>query len=497
MESDRLVAIIGAGPAGLTAAYLLRKKGVPVVVLEADPTYVGGISRTVNFKGFHFDIGGHRFFSKSKEIEDLWSEILPGDDMLERPRSSKIYYRGQFFSYPLKAGEALLKLGIGESILCLLSYARARCFPVRNPQNFQDWVSNQFGERLFRIFFKTYTEKVWGIPCTEISVDWAAQRIKGLSLSSAILAALFPKSANRKDNPAIKTLIDSFRYPKLGPGMMWERCAERIREMDGEIRMGRSVTGCKYDSETRSWTVTAQTKAGDEEQIQASHVISTAAIRQLATMLEPELPVAVAKNASQLHYRDFITVAVILKDRKAFNEQWIYIHDPSVQVGRVQNFKAWSPYMSPDPELTCYGLEYFCFERETGFWVKSDEELKALAKQELEALGLAKPEDFIDATVVRQKKAYPVYDETYSDHVAAVRKELETNYPGLFLIGRNGMHKYNNQDHSMMTAMLSVENILADETLYDIWRVNEDAEYIESGDSASTSGLRQVPRRTR
>lgn len=489
--------VIGGGPAGLTAAYLLRKRGVPVTVLEADPLRPGGISRTIQYKGFYFDIGGHRFFSKSAEVEALWSELLPPEDFPVRPRSSRILYRGKFFTYPLKAVEALLKLGIFESFLCVLSYARARLFPVKNPRNFEEWVTNQFGARLFRIFFKTYTEKVWGTPCSEISADWAAQRIKGLTLSRAVLSALLPRRKPKARGEVVKTLIDSFRYPRLGPGMMWERCVERIRELGGEVRMGRRVTGCAWNAETATWTVTARDEQGNEETLHAAHVISSTSIRELASLLQPPPADAAKHAAEQLKYRDFITVAVILKERHAVSDNWIYVHDPSVRVGRIQNFKAWSPDMTPDPSLACYGLEYFCFEGPDDLWGMTDEALKDLAARELVALGLAKPEDILDASVVRQKKAYPVYDDAYAEHVAAVRAELEERFPTLHLVGRNGMHKYNNQDHSMMTAMLCVENILAGRRVYDLWRVNEDAAYHEAGESggeSSVSGLRQTPR---
>lgn len=488
------VVVIGAGPAGLTAAYLLAKAGVIVTVLEGDPQYVGGISKTVSYKGYHFDIGGHRFFSKSKEVENLWSEILP-DDMLIRPRSSRILYRGKFFSYPLKAFEALFKLGIFESLRCVLSYAWARCFPVRNPRHFEDWVSNQFGHRLFSIFFKTYTEKVWGMDCREISADWAAQRIKGLSLTTAILAALFPKRKPREGQAVVKTLIDSFRYPRLGPGMMWETCAEKFKTMGGVLHMGQRVKGCVYDASTQLWTVTTVDADGTERTLEAAQVISTTPIRELIGMVSPPVSAEAAAAANQLKYRDFITVVLMLKERGGFADNWIYVHDPAVQVGRVQNFKSWSPEMVPDATTTCYGLEYFCFDH-TGLWLLSDEELQELGKREIVQLGLAKAEDVLDAHVVRQRKAYPVYDDAYADHVATVRDELASVFPTLHLIGRNGMHKYNNQDHSMMTAMLCAKNIIAGEKLYDLWGVNEDAEYHESGNQhAAASGLRQVPLR--
>jgi protoporphyrinogen oxidase len=491
------VTIIGAGPAGLTAAYLLSKNDVNVVVLEADPVYVGGIARTATYKGFRFDIGGHRFFSKSKAVEDLWTEILP-NDMLVRPRSSRIFYGGKFFAYPLKPFEALIKLGVVRSTLCVLSWFKARLFPVRNPRNFEDWVSNQFGKRLFNTFFKSYTEKVWGMSCKEISADWAAQRIKGLSLGSAIKNALFPQRQSKDRTKVIKTLINSFRYPRKGPGMMWEACAEKVKTMGGRVEMGCKVVGCSYDEPTSTWTVQFQDRQGAVQKIDTEHVISSAPMRSLIRGLSPQVSERGLRAAESLKYRDFVTVMLILKERHTFDDNWIYIHDPSVKVGRVQNFRSWSPEMVPDPDKACYGLEYFCFEGD-GLWESKNEELIELAKRELTQIGLAREGDVVDGTVVRQKKAYPVYDDDYARHVATVRQELETGYPNLHLVGRNGMHKYNNQDHAMMTAMLCVENILADTKLYDLWQVNADAEYHEQGDEVSEetngSALRLVPGR--
>ena len=473
--SGKTVAIIGAGPAGLTAAYLLAKEGVEVTVIEADPELVGGIARTANYKGYHFDIGGHRFFSKSKEVEDLWTELLP-NDLLERPRSSRIFYRGKFFAYPLRATDALLKLGLVESALCVLSYVKARLFPVRNPRSVEDWVSNQFGRRLFGIFFRTYTEKVWGMSCKDISADWAAQRIKGLALGSAIWNALIPRRKPRQGSAVIKTLIESFRYPRKGPGMMWEACARRVHELGGKVRMGERVVGCAFDAGRREWTLAHVDRAGVRHETRAAHVISSAPLRELALGLTPRLEEETRQAASRLRYRDFLTVVLILKDRQLFDDNWIYIHDPAVRVGRVQNFKSWSPEMVPDPSMACYGLEYFCFEGD-GHWTTGDAELVELGKRELEQIGLASAQDVVDGCVVRQPKAYPVYDDAYAQNVETIRRELEARFPTLHLIGRNGMHKYNNQDHAMMTAMLTVENIAAGRQIKDPWRVNQDAEY--------------------
>ena len=491
------MAIIGAGPAGLTAGYLLAKNGVDVVILETDAVYVGGISRTARYKGFHFDIGGHRFFSKSKAVNDFWDEILP-DDMLERPRCSRIYYRQKFFAYPLKPFEALIKLGPVRSLVCLLSWLKARLLPIRHPRNFEDWVSNQFGRRLFEIFFKSYTEKVWGMNCREISADWAAQRIKGLSLGSALRHALLPGRRSSGPPGVIKTLINSFRYPRRGPGMMWETTAARMQSLGGRILMGCRVTGCEYDELSGEWTVRFRDREAIEHQLNAEHIISSAPLRELVRGLSPAVPPRVLDSAEALKYRDFLTVMLIVRAEEAFNDNWIYIHDPAVKVGRIQNFRSWSPEMVPDPEKACYGLEYFCFEHD-GLWQTGDAELIALATRELSQIGLARADEVIDGCVVRQKKAYPVYDDDYARHVATIRTELEQRYPNLHLVGRNGMHKYNNQDHAMMTAMLCVENILAGETLYDLWQVNGDAEYHEEDTPAaereSGAAIRLVPMR--
>lgn len=474
------VAIIGAGPAGLTAGYLLTKQGLTVAIIERDETYVGGISRTVEHEGYRFDIGGHRFFSKSAAVVDLWNEILP-DDFIQRPRMSRIYYEGKFYSYPLRAFEALWNLGIVRSALCMLSFAKAKALPNRNVKSFEDWTVNQFGWKLYSIFFKTYTEKVWGMPCDEMSADWAAQRIKGLSLWSAVIDGLKRSlGLNKRPNDGMqtKTLLETFRYPRLGPGMMWEAARDRIIATGkGRIMMGHALKQLASDH-AGGWRMTATGPSG-EIAVRAAHVISSAPMRELAARLHP-LP-ATSFNAKQLKYRDFLTVALKIRaDEDMFPDNWIYIHDSKVKVGRIQNFRSWSPEMVPDAGVACVGLEYFCFEGD-GLWSLPEADLVALATREMTQLGLISADQVIGGVVVRQEKAYPVYDEDYARHVDAMRRELETAWPTLHLVGRNGMHRYNNQDHAMMTAMLTVENILAGQRIYDTWCVNEDAEYHEAG----------------
>lgn len=489
---DRVI-VIGAGPAGLTAAHRLTATGHPVTVLEADQEYVGGISRTYRYKDFRFDIGGHRFFSKSPEIVEFWRQLL-GDDLLTRPRSSRIFYRGAFFQYPLRPAEAFRKLGLVETVRCVASFLKAKAAPITPVVSFEDWVTNAFGARLFEIFFKTYTEKVWGMTCETISADWAAQRIRGLSLASAITDALRPATWRRSPADTITTLTQQFLYPRLGPGMMWEACAEQVRRQGGRIHLGRRVVACRLDG-AGIWHVTHTDRHGQSETVRGEHLVSSAPLRELVAVLRPEPAREVRAAAASLRYRDFLIVSLIATAASPLTDQWIYIHDPGVRVGRIQNFRAWSAEMVPDPSLVSYGLEYFCFEGDD-LWTRSDRELIALATGELERIGLVARKDVVDGCVIRQRHAYPVYDEGYGMALQRIRTELEDGFPTLQVVGRNGMHRYNNQDHAMMTALLAARNIEARQRLFDVWQVNNDAEYIESpAVEDGPSGQRLVPRR--
>ena len=488
----RRVVIMGAGPAGLTAAYELMKHGVDVTVVEKDPRQVGGLARTAEYKGYRFDIGGHRFFSKNQEVEDLWTEIL-GPEMLTRDRLSRIFYRGRFFAYPIKAANALWNLGPVEAVRCLASYARARLQPVKHPTSLEDWVRNQFGWRLYSIFFKTYTEKVWGISTKELSADWAAQRIKSLDLWVVIRSALLPRRRTAKRGEVVTTLIDKFRYPRLGPGQMWERVADISREKGHPVLLGRTVEGINHEKGLVTSVVTRTSDGRKEEHI-GTDFISSIPIRELVARLEPPAPVEVQAAARSLGYRDFISIALMIDRRDLFPDNWIYIHDPAVRVGRMQNFKNWSPSMVPDESKTCLGLEYFCFEGD-GLWTMDDAALIELAKQEVEKVGICAAAEVFDGVVVRQQKAYPVYDDAYQAKVDVVRGYLSEHLPNLHLAGRNGMHKYNNQDHSMMTALLVARGIATGSRL-DPWKVNADAVYhedIRAGERDTTG--RQVPER--
>jgi len=487
-DEDLSTIIFGAGPAGLTAAWELIHNGIPVQVLEAEEAIVGGIARTASYKGFRFDIGGHRFFTKADEVKKLWHEILSPDDWLTVPRLSRIYYKGKFFSYPLKPFDALSKLGVVQTTLCVLSYLRYKAFPLTEEKSFEDWVINRFGKRLYEVFFRTYTEKVWGIPCKEISADWAAQRIKGLSLLGAVRNA-FSRPGKAKGGEIVKTLIEEFEYPKLGPGMMWDRAKEKIEVKGAEVHMGSPVSALKWGD---GRLIAAETSgAAGPRVFQATNFISTLPIRDLVAMLEPEAPGEVQRAANALSYRDFLTVVLIVNQETLFPDNWIYIHDPTVRLGRVQNFKNWSPLMVPDASKTALGLEYFCNVGDD-LWEMSESDLIALGGKEISKLGLARSEDVEDGTVVRMKKTYPVYDEHYEKNVNIVRRFLEKEMPNLQLVGRNGMHKYNNQDHSMMTALLAARNILGE--TWDPWNVNTDAEYHEEHRSDHDTAGRAVPK---
>jgi protoporphyrinogen oxidase len=490
--------IAGGGPAGLTAAYELTKHGRTCVVLESDPKLVGGISRTDQYKGYRFDIGGHRFFSKSEEINQLWKEIL-GDDLIIRSRMSRILYDRKFFHYPLKPVDALLKLGPLRATMIMASYVKARLFPIKPERSYEDWVVNRFGRSLFEIFFKTYTEKVWGMPTNTISADWAAQRIQGLSLVRAVTSALFSgrnqngkgKSKDKSKGEVIKTLIDSFQYPRLGPGQMWETARDKIIRNGGAVHLDRRVERIEHDG-TVVTAMIARDASGRATRYLGRHFLSTLPIRNLIRALSPQPPREVVAAAESLKYRDFLTVVLIVDQPETFPDNWIYIHEPDVRLGRIQNFKNWSPDLVPDPSTSSLGLEYFCFEGDD-FWNRSNEELIAIGRQEIAQIGLVRAENVIDGCVVRMPKAYPVYDEVYQDHLAVIRRWLQT-IENLELAGRNGMHKYNNQDHSMMTALLAARNIMG-LGRYDTWKVNTDAEYHEEATGAETREARAVPRR--
>src|SRR5678815_4266925 len=477
--------IIGAGPAGLTAGYELMKLGVSSTLLEADKQ-VGGLSRTVNYRDYRFDIGGHRFFCKVPLINSLWREILD-EDFLLRPRLSRIHYGGHFFDYPLKAANALAGLGPVEALLVMLSYTKAKLAPQQAETNFEQWVSNRFGERLYDIFFKTYTEKVWGIPCREISADWAAQRIKNLSLHEAIRSALFT-GGKTKDGAVITTLIDQFHYPRLGPGMMWECCQSLLAAKNNKTIHGIKVDKIRH-SRGRVESVIGRSNSGEACEFGGDHVISSMPLRRLIQSLDPAPPDEVLKAANSLRYRDYLTVVLIVKRESVFPDNWIYIHSPEVKMGRVQNYKNWSPAMVPDPSRTSLGLEYFLWQKDEE-WSWSNERLIDLGIREASQIGLISPDEVEDGTVVRMKKAYPVYDQLYQQNLATLQNYLET-FSNLQTVGRNGLHRYNNQDHSMLTGVYAARNIVGDTN--DVWAVNTEMEYHEEGRVSTSNGDRMVP----
>ena len=462
------IVVIGAGPAGLTAAYeIATRTQARVTVLEGDAV-VGGISRTVQYNGFRFDLGGHRFFTKITPVYKMWREIL-GSEFIKVPRQSRIFYNGRYFDYPLRPMNALTGLGLWNAALIVASYIKWHYRPYPVEENFEQWVTNRFGRRLYMAFFKTYTEKVWGMPCTEIRAEWAAQRIQGLSLARAVLNA----TALNKRSTDIKSLIHEFDYPRLGPGQMWEKCRDLLEERGHTVLMSHRATQIQLEN-GRVVAVVATSAEGDRR-IPAEHVISTMPLRALVRSVRPAPPAETSAAGEGLAYRDFLTVALMLKREHVFPDNWIYIHTPGVKVGRIQNFNNWSAAMVPTPGITCIGMEYFCFKGD-GLWSTPDDQLAALATKELASLGLADANEVVDAKVVRVPKAYPIYDSAYSDHILKIREFIDP-IPNLHTVGRNGMHKYNNQDHSMYTAMMAVDNMLG--SSHDVWSVNTDFDYHE------------------
>jgi protoporphyrinogen oxidase len=463
-------AILGGGPAGLTAAYVLARREHPGAVFEADGS-VGGIAKTVEFNGYRFDLGGHRFFTKLQPIQRLWEEML-GDDFLTRPRLSRIYYKGKYFSYPITAKDVLGRLGLFESTLCALSYLWASRRRKTEPETFEEWVTSKFGRRLYDAFFRSYTQKLWGIPGSEIRALWAAQRIKNFSLGKAVLNIL---GLGREH---VTTLIEEFRYPRLGPGQMWERFAAKAEEDGVPVHLKQRCTALKH-SDGRIESVVMRSN-GDLTEHVVDSVVSSIPLSELILNLDPPAPEEVRVAARRLRYRDLILVALMTEQADPFPDNWIYLHDPGTRAGRVQNYGAWSEAMV-HPGTTCLGVEYFCFEGDD-IWEMPTDEIVALAKNELAQIGLIDPAKVVDGVKVLVPKAYPMYDSAYEEALRVIRPYLAT-FENLQTCGRNGLHRYNNQDHSMWTALLATLNAI-DGREYDVWSVNADAEYLEEGELA-------------
>jgi protoporphyrinogen oxidase len=465
---DTPTLILGGGPAGLTAGYLLAKQGFPVIIFEAEDQ-VGGIAKTEVREGpggeYRFDLGGHRFFTKVQEVDDLWHEIMR-EEFLKRPRMSRIYWNKKFLDYPLRGPDVIKKLGPIELTRCMLSYFWAQVKPKGREDTFEQWVSNRFGKRLFNLFFKSYTEKVWGVPTSEIRAEWAAQRIKGLSFFSAAKAAFFGNKGNE-----IKTLIGEFNYPRYGPGQMWETMTDDITKLGGQVLLNTKVDKVVFEGGRATKVI-----AGGKE-YESNYIVSSLPLRNIVGMAEPQPSPEVVAAAKGLRYRDFLTVSLVLDGEDLFPDNWIYIHEPDVEVGRIQNFRSWSPWMVPDPTKACIGLEYFCFAGDE-LWETDDDELVELGMRELETLGLATRDKLEFGFATRVPKAYPMYDMDYADRITAIRSWLD-GLENLQQVGRNGLHRYNNSDHSMLTAMRAVDNLVKG-TEHDIWAVNAESVYHET-----------------
>jgi protoporphyrinogen oxidase len=471
---DNRVVVLGAGPAGLSAACELALGGRAVTLLERD-RLVGGLARTEVYRNYRFDIGGHRFYTKSDEVHRFWADAL-GDDLMVRPRLSRIYYRNTFFHYPLQAIDTLRGLGPVEAVLALASYLKRRARPLPVEDTFESWVTNRFGDRVFRTFFKSYTEKVWGIPCSELRAEWAAQRIKDLSLGEVLRRALGLGDSN------VRSLIERFHYPRLGPGMLWEAVRKTAEASGATVRVGGEVVRI----ERTDRRVEAVIVAGDagEERISGTHFVNSIPLRAFVERLDPPAPEAVRRAAAELRHRDYLTVCLILRRADVFPDNWIYVHDPAVRVARVQNYKNWSRDMVPDASKTSLGLEYFC-QQGDDLWRRSDAELVELAARELYAIGLARAGDVEDGCVFRVRDAYPVYDADYRESLGVVRAFLD-GLANCQTIGRNGLHRYNNQDHAVLSGLLAARNLLHGRR-YDVWSIGTDAEYFEEAPAAVAS----------
>jgi protoporphyrinogen oxidase len=459
------VVVAGAGPAGLTAALELTRAGRPVVLVEREAE-VGGLARTVERAGYRFDLGGHRFFTRVPEVRALWDDLL-GADMLVRQRRSRILFHGKTFDYPISAGSAFRGLGVLESARILASYFAAKALPVRPERTLADWLVNRFGRRLFETFFRPYTEKVWGQPCETIGAQWAAQRIRGLSLRAAVADML------RRGSGGQRTLVTEFHYPRLGPGMLWDRMRARIEANGGRLLLDHRVSAVRHAA-GRVHEVEA-VGPGGRRTLPASDLVSTIPLRDLAAVLSPAPPSSVAAAAASLRYRDFLVVALILEGEDPFPDTWLYLHDPGIRAGRVQNFRAWSPELLPEPGRACLGMEYFCSAGDS-LWSRGDEELVQVALEDLGSLGFGGADRLVAGHVVRVREAYPVYDDAFAERVALIRRGLAP-ISNLQVAGRNGMHRYNNMDHSMLTGLLAARNVLG--ARHDLWTVNTEEAYLE------------------
>lgn len=468
---NKKVIIIGAGPAGLTSGLILAKNGYSVQVYESDPEYVGGLSKTVRHKGFRIDIGGHRLYSKDSNVQKFWQDILK-DNLLVRKRMSRIFYKKKFLKYPIKPLDILVNVNPVESVSFMISYLKARLTFRKKLHNFENWIIANFGEKLYQAFFKSYTEKVWGMDCTEISSDWAVQRINNLNIITLLKS--FALDCIGLKNNKIKSLIDEFEYPIYGPGMLWEKVKEEIEAHGGQVILGKKVTETYFDEDSKQWSI--QLSDGTRS-ICGDHLINTAPLKDFLLNMQTDKVNAIREDLNAFRHRAFITIAVMFKGKNGFPDNWIYINDNRVKVGRIQNYGNWSPHMVPGPEYVCYGMEYFC-ERGDELWTKSEKDFFELALNELETLQLPFSREELDFKIIRCPNAYPVYDLDYSERLNRIKKFTDL-YPTLHLIGRSGLHRYNNQDHSIKTAMIVCENILLNEKKFDPWRINQDAEYLE------------------
>lgn len=531
MTNKKLAIIAGAGPAGLTAAYELLQRTDIIPVIYEKSNDIGGISKTVNYKGNRIDIGGHRFFSKSDRVMDWWLHILPMEDthedavriqyqnktrvvdthqfdtakdnnqdkiMLVRSRLSRIYFLKQFFSYPVTLSvETLRGLGLVRTIKIFFSYMAAQISPRKQEQSLEDFFINRFGKELYHTFFKDYTEKVWGIACDKISADWGAQRIKGLSIIKAIQHAVkqqTKKKARTEDAIGQKetetSLIERFLYPKHGPGQMWEEVAKLVEQKGGQIRMDHEIVHLTTEGNNVVSARIRDCKTGIETEQPCDYFFSTMPMKQLLTHMQPAAPEHIQSIAKGLLYRDFITVGLLMNKLKirrdktqpaskdnTVRDNWIYIQEREVKVGRLQIFNNWSPFMVADPDKVWIGMEYFCNEGDP-LWNMEDGALKQFGIDELSQIEIINKEDVLDSTVLRMEKAYPAYFGTYDQFDEL--KEYTNKFENLFLVGRNGMHKYNNSDHSMLTAMTAVDNIIAGKKdKKNIWEINTEMDYHE------------------